>query len=82
MIDNIESISLATVLNDNVKSRQLEKLCFTQNETALYEQLEFADERKAIEFLYVVELLREKTKDFKEMHEQQYGELKEDYGEF
>ena len=82
MIDNLESISLATVLNDNVKPRQLEKLCFTQNETALYDQLEFADERKAIEFLYVVELLREKPNDFKKIYEQQYGELKGDYGEF
>lgn len=82
MIDNLESISLATVLNDNVEARQLEKLCFTRDDEALYSQLEFADKTKAIEFLYVVELLRNRPEDFKLAYEKEHGPLEEDYSEF
>lgn len=82
MIDNLESISYATVLNDDVKARQLEKLCFTQDDNALYKQLEFDDKIKAAEFLYAIELLRNKPEDFKNAYEKVYGTLEEDYTEF
>ena len=82
MIDNLESISLATVLNENVKARQLEKLCFTQDEETLYKQLEFEDKEKSAEFLYAVEILRNKPEDFKKAYEKTYGTLTEDYSEF
>jgi len=82
MIDNLETISLSTVLNKNVQARQLEKLCFTQDNNTLYKQLEFSDEKKAIEFLYVVELLRNRPEDFKLKYENEYGELPGDYSEF
>lgn len=82
MIDNLESISYATVLNDDVRARQLEKLCFTQDDDALYKQLEFDDKIKAAEFLYAVELLRNKPEDFKNAYEKVYGTLEEDYTEF
>lgn len=82
MIDNLETINLATVLNDNVRVRQLEKLCFTQDEEALYKQLEFSDKTKAIEFLYVVELLRNKPEDFKKVYENIHGAMTEEYNEF
>lgn len=82
MIDNLESISLATVLDDTVKTRQLEKLCFIQDEETLYKQLGFKDKTKSIELLYAVELLRNKPDDFKVAYENAYGPLEEDYSEF
>ncbi len=81
MIDNLESISLATILNDNNKVRQLEKFSFTQDEASVYKQLEFEDETDAIEFLYTVELLRVKPEDFKAVYEREYAAV-EDYDEF
>lgn len=82
MIDNLESISLATVLDDTVNTRQLEKLCFAQDEETLYKQLGFKDETKSIELLYAVELLRNKPDDFKTAYENTYGPLDEDYSGF
>lgn len=81
MINNLESISLATILNDNVKARQLEMLSFTQDAEKVYKQLEFKNETKAAEFLYVVELMRKKPDDFKTVYESKYGAV-EDYSEF
>lgn len=82
MVDNLESIGLATVLNDDVKARQLEKLCFAHDEDALYNQLEFTDKTKAAEFLFAVELLRKKNEDFKTAYENKYGAFEEDYSGF
>lgn len=81
MIDNLETISLVTLLDDSVKVRQLEKSSFTQSEDELYRQLGFTDKIKSIEFLYSVELLREKPEEFKIQYESLYGTIK-DYDEF
>lgn len=81
MIDNLETISLATVLSDNVKARQLEKLSFTHDVDTIYKQLEFQEKTKAIDFLYAIELMRKKPDDFKAVYESKCGAI-EDYSEF
>lgn len=81
MIDNLESISLSSILAQNVQARQLEKLCFTKDNQSLYEQIGFSEKNKSIEFLYVVELLRNKPDDFKKVYEKAYGSIN-DYDEF
>lgn len=82
MIENLETISLATVLNDNIKARQLEKISFTNNVKMLYDQLEFKDIDKSIAFLYAIELLREHPEEFKLAYEQKNSAIDGDYQEF
>lgn len=82
MIDNLETINLAKILNNKSKPRELEKFSFTNGTKQLYEYLEFSNENKSIEFLYAIELLREKPEDFKAAYEEKNGLLTEDYQEF
>ena len=82
MIDNLETISLVSLLDNCVEAQQLEKLCFTKEHEKLYKQIGFDDEEKSIAFLYVVELLRNKPEDFKNAYEKMYNTKIDDYGEF
>lgn len=82
MIDNLETISLVSLLDDYVEPQQLEKVCFTKDHEKLYSQIGFADKEKSIELLYVIELLRNKPQDFKHSYEKTYNAKIEDYDEF
>lgn len=82
MIKNLETINLSTVLDDAQKAKQTEKISFSNKAENLYNQLEFANQNKAIEFLYVIELLREAPEDFKAVYEKEYGSIDANYSEF
>ncbi|MCH5187812.1 MAG: hypothetical protein J1F63_05370 [Oscillospiraceae bacterium] len=78
MINNLESVSLATILNDNVRVRQIEKICLGHDVDPLYGQLEFSDDTRAIEFLYAMELLRAYPDDFRAKYESLHGPFEGD----
>lgn len=81
MIENIETIALANILNDNIQIRQHSLSAFNKNTEKLYEVMGFSDVRKSMDFMYAVQLLRFKDEEFKAAYESKYG-LLEDYEEF
>ncbi len=82
MIDNIETINLATLISDNQGAGRLEQVALTNDTETLYSLFDFNDSKKAMEFLYTVELLREQPKDFEMAYKNTYGDFEQGYEEF
>ena len=68
-IDYIESINLATLLNEELPARQTENVSFHHDADVLYKQLGFDDEKKAADFLYSIEIVSEKPDEFFKAYE-------------
>jgi len=70
------------LLDNKAEVNEISFFSFTKDAESLYDLIGFSDRKKAMEFLYAVELLRVKPDEFKDKYESTYGKLTEDYGEF
>jgi len=79
MINKLISLSIATISDNNIHLPQ--DLYHTNDAGSLYQAIGFSNPEKSAEFLYAIELLCEKSEDFKKVYESQNSAVS-DYSAF
>lgn len=78
LVSYLDSITMATVLNDNVSADQTEYLCFQRDPEKLYEQFgcKNDDEKKElIKMMYTIDVLQYEREDFYDQYNPVFGEI-------
>lgn len=78
LISYLDSLSMATILNDNVKANQTERLCFQKNPERLYEQFNcnsIEEQKEIIKLMYTIDILQYEREDFYNQYNPIYGEI-------
>lgn len=77
-ISYLDSLTMATILKDNVSVDQTEKICFQNNPEMLYQQFGCDTEdqkRELIKMMYTTDILQSEREDFYDKYEPVYGSL-------
>lgn len=77
MISYLESMSLSTILNDNVEVNQLENLNFNRNLDLLFEQFDCETKEQKVELvkmMYGIDIMQMSSEDFYEKYTKTYGQ--------
>lgn len=78
LVSYLDSITMATVLKDNVSADQTEYLCFQRDPEKLYEQFgcKNDDEKKElIKMMYTIDVLQYEREDFYDQYNPVYGKI-------
>lgn len=80
-ISYLDSLTMATMLKDNVSADQTEKICFQNDPEVLYQQFGCDTEdkkRELIKMMYTIDILQSEREDFYNKYEAAYGSVDND----
>lgn len=78
LVSYLDSITMATVLKDNVSADQTEYLCFQRDPEKLYEQFGCTNDKEKkelIKMMYTIDVLQYEREDFYDKYNPVYGEI-------
>lgn len=78
LVSYLDSISMATILDDNVAANTTEYLCFQKDPEKLFEQFgcdSEAEREELIKMMYTIDVLQNERDDFYAQYNPVYGEL-------